>query len=131
MATSSILGGSKAPEEISGKDLHALGPSDNSDSGSDAVGAYGDDELSSDSDAVGTGERASAGLDRNQPDADILPDRIEQAPGTDSDSDVDADAGDDFNDLSEVEDLADDGDDGDDLDIDVEDDGDETANESR
>ena len=128
MATSSILGGSKAPEEISGKDLHALGPSDNSDSGSDAVGAYGDDELSSDSDAVGTGERASAGLDRNQPDADILPDRIEQAPGTDSDSDVDADAGDDFNDLSEVEDLADDGDD---LDIDVEDDGDETANESR
>ena len=128
MATSSILGGSKAPEEISGKDLHALGPSDNSDSGSDAVGAYGDDELSSDSDAVGTGERASAGLDRNQPDADILPDRIEQAPGTDSDSDVDADAGDDFNDLSEVDDLADDGDD---LDIDVEDDGDETANESR
>lgn len=128
MATSSILGGSKAPEEISGKDLHALGPSDNSDSGSDAVGAYGDDELSSDSDAVGTGERASAGLGRNQPDADILPDRIEQAPGTDSDSDVDADAGDDFNDLSEVEDLADDGDD---LDIDVEDDGDETANESR
>ncbi|WP_029523778.1 hypothetical protein [Polaromonas glacialis] len=128
MATSSILGGSKAPEEISGKDLHALGPSDNSDSGSDAVGAYGDDELSSDSDAVGTGERASAGLDRNQPDADILPDRIEQAPGTDSDSDVDADAGDDFNDLSEVEDLADDGDD---LDIDVEDDGDETANASR
>ena len=128
MATSSILGGSKAPEDISGKDLHALGPSDNSDSGSDAVGAYGDDELSSDSDAVGTGERASAGLGRNQPDADILPDRIEQAPGTDSDSDVDADAGDDFNDLSEVEDLADDGDD---LDIDVEDDGDETANESR
>ena len=124
MATSSILGGSKAPEEISGKDLHALGPSDNSDSGSDAVGAYGDDELSSDSDAVGTGERASAGLDRNQPDADILPDRIEQAPGTDSDSD----AGDDFNDLSEVEDLADDGDD---LDIDVEDDGDETASGSR
>ena len=128
MATSSILGGSKAPEEISGKDLQALGPSDNSDSGSDAVGAYGDDELSSDSDAVGTGERASAGLGRNQPDADILPDHIEQAPGTDADTDVDADAGDDFNDLSEVEDLADDGED---LDIDVEDDGDETANESR
>lgn len=128
MATSSILGGSKAPEEISGKDLQALGPSDNSDSGSDAVGAYGDDELSSDSDAVGTGERASAGLGRDQPDADILPDHIEPAPGADADTDVDADAGDDFNDLSEVEDLADDGED---LDIDVEDDGDETANESR
>ena len=126
MATSSILGGSKAPEEISGKDLHALGPSDNSDSGSDAVGAYGDDELSSDSDAAGTGERASAGLGRDQPDADILPDHIEQAPG--DDTDLDSDTGDDFNDLSEVEDLADDGDD---LDIDVEDDGDETANASR
>lgn len=128
MATSSILGGSKAPEEISGKDLQALGPSDNSDSGSDAVGAYGDDELSSDSDAVGTGERASAGLGRDQPDADILPDHIEQAPGANADTDVDADAGDDFNDLSEVEDLADDGDD---LDIDVEDGGDETASGSR
>ena len=126
MATSSILGGSKAPEEISGKDLHALGPSDNSDSGSDAVGAYGDDELSSDSDAAGTGERASAGLGRDQPDADILPDHIEQAPG--DDTDLDSDTGNDFNDLSEVEDLADDGDD---LDLDVEDDGDETANASR
>jgi hypothetical protein len=128
MATSSILGGSKAPEEISGKDLQALGPSDNSDSGSDAVGAYGDDELSSDSDAAGTGERASAGLGSDQPDADILPDHIEQAPGDEADTDLDADAGDDFNDLSEVEDLADDGDD---LDIDIEDDGDETASGSR
>jgi hypothetical protein len=128
MATSSILGGSKAPEEISGKDLQALGPSDNSDSGSDAVGAYGDDELSSDSDAVGTGERASAGLGRSQPDADILPDHIEQAPGDDADADLDSETGDDLNDLSEVDDLADDSDD---LDIDVEDDGDETANESR
>ena len=128
MATSSILGGSKAPEEISGKDLQALGPSDNSDSGSDAVGAYGDDELSSDSDAVGTGERASAGLGRDQPDADILPDHIEQAPGGGADTDLDADDGDEFNDLSEVEDLADDSDD---LDIDVEDDGDGTASESR
>ncbi|WP_426145133.1 hypothetical protein [Polaromonas sp. DSR2-3-2] len=122
MATSSILGGAKAPEEISGKDLQALGPSDNSDSGSDAVGAYGDDELSSDSDSVGTGERASAGLGRNQPDADILPDHIEPAPGDDADTDLD------LNDLSEVDDLADDSAN---LDIDVKDDGDGTANGSR
>lgn len=109
MATSSILGGSKAPEEISGKDLHALGPSDNSDSGSDAVGAYGDDEMSSDSDAVGTGERASAGngLGLDETDADIMPDHIETAPGAVNDTDVDAEA-DDLNDLSEVEELADD-----------------------
>ena len=128
MATSSILGGSKAPEEISGKDLQALGPSDNSDSGSDAVGAYGDDELSSDSDAVGTGERASVGLGRDQPAADILPDHIEPAPGDDADTDLDAETGDDLNDLSEVDDLVDDSAN---LDINVEDDGDATANESR
>ena len=82
MATSSILGGSQLPEEISGKDMHALGPSDNSDSGSDAVGAYSEEELASDSDSAGTGERASVGVGLDsQPDADILPDHIEQAPG--------------------------------------------------
>ncbi|MEO5658997.1 MAG: hypothetical protein ABIQ90_04260, partial [Polaromonas sp.] len=78
MATSSILGSSQLPEEISGKDMHALGPSDNSDSGSDATGAYGAGELSSDSDAAGTGERATMGTGREQFDADILPDRIER-----------------------------------------------------
>ncbi|MBH2018977.1 hypothetical protein [Polaromonas sp.] len=104
MATSSILGGSKLPEEISGKDMHALGPSDNSDSGSDAMGAYGDEELSSDSDSAGTGERAEVGMGREHPDADILPDRIEQAPGVDAETDLD----DDLDDLSDVEDLADD-----------------------
>ena len=111
MATSSILGGAKLPEEISGKDLHALGPSDNSDSGSDAIGAYGNDELSGDSDAAGTGERPSVGIGNDRPDADILPDHIEKAPGFDADTDLDNDAGDDFNDLGEVEELADDSDD--------------------
>ncbi|CDS53863.1 hypothetical protein [Polaromonas sp. CG9_12] len=128
MATSSILGGSKAPEEISGKDVHALGPSDNSDSGSDAAGAYGDDELSSHSDAAGTGERASAGLGRDQPDADILPDHIEPAPGADADTDIGGDAGADLNDLSTVEALADDNAD---LDITMQDDDDEAENRSR
>lgn len=106
MATSSILGGSRLPEDISGKDIHALGPSDNSDSGSDAVGAYGDEELSSDSDAVGTGERASVGGERSHPDADILPDHIEQASGAGAAVDLDAEDGDDFNDLEAVEGLA-------------------------
>jgi hypothetical protein len=86
MAISSILGGSQVPQEISGKDVHSLGPSDNSDSGSDAVGAYGDDELASDSDAVGTGERASVGMDGTASDADILPDHIERVPGAQADA---------------------------------------------
>ena len=130
MATSSILGGTKLPEEISGKDLHALGPSDNSDSGSDAVGAYGDDELSSDSDAAGTGERTSAGILNDHPDADILPDHIEKAPGFDAGLDPDDDAGDDFNDLGEVEELADDSDDSDDLDAEPGDEDDAASNSS-
>ena len=81
MATSSISGGTHIPEEASGKDIRALGPSDNSDSGSDVQGAYGDDEMSSDSDAVGTGERATAGTGMDNTDADILPDHIESDAG--------------------------------------------------
>jgi hypothetical protein len=128
MATSSILGGSQMPEEISGKDVHALGPSDNSDSGSDAVGAYGDDELDSDTDAAGTGERASVGTVGEQPDADILPDRIEQVTGAGSGNDLDDTAGDDANDLSDVEDLADDSED---LEVDEGEERDEEAGPSR
>lgn len=75
MATSSFLGGRHIPEEPMGKDTDALGPSDNSDSGSDAQGAYGEGELASDSDAEGTGVRS--GLDQGRDDADILPDHIE------------------------------------------------------
>jgi hypothetical protein len=111
MATSSILGGSHMPEEISGKDVHALGPSDNSDSGSDAVGAYGEDELDSDTDAAGTGERASVGTLGDQPDADILPDRIEPVTGLEVGEELEEIAGDDVNRLNDVEDLADDSED--------------------
>ena len=89
MATSSILGGRHLPEHVRGKDTNALGPSDNSDSGSDAQGAYGDDEMSSDSDAVGTGERASAGAGLDPSDADILPDHIE-GEGEDDDASLEA-----------------------------------------
>ncbi|MEO7399726.1 MAG: hypothetical protein ABIV07_02990 [Polaromonas sp.] len=100
MATSSIVGGSKLPEEISGKDMQALGPSDNSDSGSDVVGAYDDEQLASDSDACGTGEGYAVGQDRGQPDADILPDHIEMGSGNETEQDL--------HDLDEVENLADD-----------------------
>ncbi len=111
MATSSIVGGSQAPEEYSGKDLQALGPSDNSDSGSDVIGAYSDEALASDTDSFGTGERASSGASDDLPDADIRPDHIERAPGAGADTDLDGQAGDDSGDLSDVENLADDSDD--------------------
>lgn len=108
MATSSILGGSHLPEEISGKDVHALGPSNNSDSGSDAIGAYGADELASDSDAAGTGERAAVGTGGSPHDADILPHHIEHAPGSQADGDADDGESDTLDDLSDIEDLVDD-----------------------
>lgn len=131
MATSSILGGSQMPEEISGKDIHALGPSDNSDSGSDAVGAYGDDELASDTDAAGTGERASVGSVGEQQDADILPDRIEPVTGLVVSDELEEMAGDDVNSLNEVEDLADDSEDLDADEDQARDRGDEEAGPSR
>ena len=122
MATSSFLGGSLRSEDGSGKDLHALGPSDNSDSGSDAVGAYGDDELASDSDASGTGERAAVGTGRSHFDADILPDHIELSPANRDEGDADNPDTDGFGDsglsgesgeLGDVENLVDDDDDDD------------------
>lgn len=75
MAKSSIAGGSIPPEQwMRGKDTQSLGPGDSSDTGSDTLGAYSDEELASDSDAVGTGERAGV-IGDERPDADILPDR--------------------------------------------------------
>jgi hypothetical protein len=110
MATSSILGGTQIPEEVDGKDMDALGPSDNSDSGSDAKGAYGDGELASDSDSVGTGERAAIGMGMDRADADILPDHVEGEAGTGL---LDDDLGDDGG--ISVQDLAVDDDDDDDV----------------
>lgn len=62
MATSSILGGEHAPIEPKGTDEDSLGPSDSSDSGSDALGR-GDREL------IAAGEEAPT-------NSDILPDRV-------------------------------------------------------
>ncbi|MFM9925154.1 hypothetical protein VLK31_19335 [Variovorax sp. H27-G14] len=90
MTNSSFLGGEPAAQYAAGRDVNALGPSDSSDSGSDVQGERtmrgdGDhaDELgslivdtASDSDASGSGERASA-TGRDSPDgADISPDHF-------------------------------------------------------
>jgi hypothetical protein len=89
MAYSSIYGADVAPTQPSGRDADLLGPSDNSDSGSDATGtaeAYGD------SDAAGTGERGSVTPGDDREGADILPDRVvrlaegENFPSDDSDA---------------------------------------------
>ena len=73
MAYSSIMGADPAPTNPSGRDADLLGPSDNSDSGSDTVGTT---EAHEDSDSVGTGERGVvAGRDPRE-GSDILPDRV-------------------------------------------------------
>jgi hypothetical protein len=87
MAHSSILGADTAPSQPRGRDADALGPSDNSDSGSDAVGTP---EARADSDAVGTGERGAVTPNvEGREGGDILPDRVVDM--TDLDADVDAD----------------------------------------
>ena len=73
MAYSSIMGADPAPTNPSGRNADLLGPSDNSDSGSDTVGTS---EAHEDSDARGTGERgAVAGKDARE-GGDILPDKV-------------------------------------------------------
>lgn len=95
MATSSILGGDHPPIEPKGTGVDSLGPSDSSDSGSDAVG---------------TEDRASAegGLEEAT-NADILPDRVGVFP--DSASEVSASPEDpeaaDVADLADLEDTGD------------------------
>ncbi len=95
MATSSILGGERAARQAEGTDVDRLGPSDSSDSGSDVQGAgpmttapdnpgeWGAvvADPDSDSDAGGTGERASSDGSDVVDGADILPDRIVDDPG--------------------------------------------------
>lgn len=126
MATSSILGGTRQMDEGSGKDVHSLGPSDNSDSGSDATGAYGADELASDTDAAGTGERSSIENLGGELNADILPDHVESTEGEFDDfpdgeslagddevpDDDDTEGLDDVDDIVDLEDAETDQDDG-------------------
>lgn len=79
MAYSSILGADTAPAHPSGREAELLGPSDNSDSGSDTIGTA---EASDDTtDATHTGDRgAVAGTDARE-GADILPDRVVNLSG--------------------------------------------------
>ena len=79
MAKSSILGGEHAANQPSGRSAELLGPSDSSDSGSDSIGELGADQLASDSDRNGTGERASADPQDCGSGLDILPDHIDRA----------------------------------------------------
>ncbi|MES2978391.1 MAG: hypothetical protein V4731_08215 [Pseudomonadota bacterium] len=106
MATSSLLGGDRAPRQPAGTDVDSLGPSDTTDSGSDARGALDFDELMSDSDAVGTGERASV-EPVGRVDRDILPDHVERVPGEGSEDALDLL---DDTDPAELDDLASDDD---------------------
>ncbi len=75
---SSLMGGERAAVYPTGRSNAILGPSDSSDSGSDIQGErdMSAEELASDSDAAGTGERATADADVRE-GADIAPDRID------------------------------------------------------
>ena len=73
MAYSSILGAETAPVHPEGRDSQRLGPSDNSDSGSDTLGTH---EAHADSDSQGTGERGSVAPGEGREGGDILPDRV-------------------------------------------------------
>jgi hypothetical protein len=78
MAYSSIVGTHLAPVLPSGRGSDLLGPSDNSDSGSDARGTA---ESQSDSDSTGTGERGAAYGAEAPEGGDIMPDRVVQIGG--------------------------------------------------
>ena len=82
MAYSSILGGDRAPAQPSGRGSDLLGPSDNSDSGSDARGTQ---ESYADSDGVGTGERGAVSGPDAKEGADIGVDHIVRMNAGDED----------------------------------------------
>ena len=74
MAYSSIMGADKAPTNPSGRESELLGPSDNSDSGSDTIGTGEavDDTI----DSVKTGDRGAVAGPDAEIGSDILPDRV-------------------------------------------------------
>lgn len=121
MAQSSILGGERIAPRARGRDTEALGPSDSSDTGSDVQGERlaatppdvpGDfgvatpADLDSDTDAAGTGERASAVPDGAEDGADITTDRIGRMPRGSRDALDMADVSLDDPDAADVADLA-------------------------
>lgn len=74
MAYSSILGADNAPTQPDGREAELLGPSDNSDSGSDTIGTLEADQDSTDS--AGTGDRGAVVGQDPREGGDILPDRV-------------------------------------------------------
>ena len=74
MAYSSILGADTAPTQPDGREAELLGPSDNSDSGSDTIGTIEADQDTTDS--AGTGDRAEVAGPDARDGADIMPDRV-------------------------------------------------------
>ena len=126
MSQSSILGGERAPRQADGRSADVLGPSDTSDSGSDIQGAtrlktdtpegeMGGTtpiETGSDSDSMGTGERAEAVPEGARDGADIAPDKIARSQDAldAADASIDPDAIDEL----ALDDDYDDGDDEDD-----------------
>ena len=76
MAHSNLLGGDTLPGQPTGNDTESLGTSDNSDSGSDVVGALSRAELRSDSDSTGTGESTDVERDDAAIASDIRPDHL-------------------------------------------------------
>ena len=127
MSQSSILGGDRAPQQADGRSADVLGPSDTSDTGSDIQGATrlktdtAEGELGgttpietdSDSDSMGTGERAEAVPEGARDGADIAPDRIARSQDALDAADASLDT-DDIDELalddSDDEDADDDGD---------------------
>ncbi len=90
MAYSSIMGADRAQPQPSGRGSDLLGPSDNSDSGSDALGT---EEIHGDSDSTGTGERGVvSGVDGRE-GMDILPDRVVRLGPDDGPGDTGPDSG--------------------------------------
>ena len=97
MAYSSILGGEVAPQEPSGREAERLGPSDNSDSGSDTIGTS--EARDGTTDSTKTGDRGAVAGPDAEIGADIKPDRVvnlaEGEVGLDADgldlTDLDAD----------------------------------------
>jgi hypothetical protein len=124
MSQSSILGGERAPQQADGRSSDVLGPSDTSDSGSDIQGATrlktdtAEGELGgttpvetdSDSDSMGTGERAEAVPEGARDGADIAPDKIARSKDAldSADASIDPDAIDELA-LDDTDDGGDDG----------------------
>lgn len=90
MAKSSINGVERADTIPAGRDTDALGPSDSSDSGSDVQGIA---EPGSDTDAAGTGERASVTPQQTVSNRDVLPDRVTRSPDLAANAEEDSELG--------------------------------------